>query len=86
MVAELNSVVPSFTVSQDAPTLSPITPHFDENSTNVLYNLHVQPQWGFRLKKATAPSVREINNITGKEMGEDLNNNIYFLPSDETMA
>lgn len=86
MVAELNSVVPSFTVSQDAPTLSPITPHFDENSTNVLYNLHVQPQWGFRLKKATAPTLREINNITGEEMGNDLNYNTYFLPSDETMT
>ena len=87
MVAELNSVVPSFTVSQDAPTLSPITPHFDENSTNVLYNLHLQPQWGFRLKKATPPSVREINNITGKEMGHDLNTGeSYILPSDETMA
>ena len=73
MVAELNSVVPSFTVSQDAPTLSPITPHFDENSTNVLYNLHVQPQWGFRLKKATPPTLREINRLTGEEMGEDLN-------------
>lgn len=52
MIAELNSVVPSFGIVADAPTESPLQPHFDQNSTNVYYKLHWQPQWGFRLKVA----------------------------------
>jgi hypothetical protein len=39
-IAELNTVVPTFNVSPDAPTMNPIVPHFDTNSTNVHYNLH----------------------------------------------
>ena len=52
MVAELNSVVPTFDISVDAPTMSPITPHFDNDSTNVYYKIHWQPQWGLRTKAA----------------------------------
>ena len=49
MIAELNSVVPTFGLSADAPTMEPITPHFDADSTNVYYKLHWQPQWGLRV-------------------------------------
>lgn len=52
MLAELNSVVPTFVISADAPTETLIAPHFDDRSTNVLYNLHTQPSWGMRIKKA----------------------------------
>lgn len=52
MIAELNSVVPTFDIGVDAPTLLPLTPHFDDDSTNVYYKLHWQPQWGFRIKAA----------------------------------
>lgn len=51
-IAELNSVVPTFDISADAPTVYPIQPHFDINSTNVYYKLHWQPQWGLRVKEA----------------------------------
>ena len=51
-IAELNSVVPTFDISADAPTMNPIVPHFDINSTNVYYKLHMQPQWGFRVAAA----------------------------------
>ena len=44
MVAELNSVVPTFKVTADAPTMNPLPPHFDKQSNNVAYWLHVQPQ------------------------------------------
>jgi len=54
MIAELNSVVPTFAVSADAPTLTLIAPHFGANSTNVYYNLHWQPSWGFRMRSANA--------------------------------
>lgn len=53
MVAELNSVVPTFDLSADAPTLIPITPHFDNDSTNVYYKLHQQAAWGIRTKAAS---------------------------------
>lgn len=50
MVAELNTVVPSFDITADAPTLIPLRPHFDVDSTNVYYKLHWQPTWGLRVK------------------------------------
>ena len=50
MIAELNSVVPTFDISVDAPTETPLIPHWSEDSSNVYYKLHVQPQWGLRIK------------------------------------
>lgn len=49
MIAELNSVVPTFDVSADAPTVEPLVPHFDTQSTDIYYKLHWQPSWGFRV-------------------------------------
>ena len=69
-IAELNSVVPTFDISADAPTVYPIQPHFDLQSTNVYYKLHWQPQWGMRVKEA--------NNINTQSQD---NRNTY--PSDE---
>lgn len=48
-IADLNSVVPTFDLETDAPTMTPIIPHFDADSTNVYYKLHTQPQWGLRV-------------------------------------
>lgn len=70
MIAELNAVVPTFHLTPDAPTLTPITPHFDTKSTSVYYNLHWQPQWGLKIKG-------EKYNSTGTSIDE----NTY--PSDE---
>lgn len=53
MVGDLNSKVPRFNIQSEPPTIEPIAPHFGENSTNMDYTLHVQPNWGFRVKKAT---------------------------------
>ena len=50
-IAELNSVVPTFDICADAPTQTPIAPHFDTSSTNVYYKVHWQPNWGFRIKR-----------------------------------
>lgn len=66
MVAELNSVVPTFDIDADAPTDSPITPHWSGDSNNVYYKLHVQPNWGMRLKKATAPKLFKVDNDYGE--------------------
>lgn len=56
MVAELNSVIPTFAISVDTPTEIPIAPHFDENNTNIFYTLHLQPNWGFRIKASEGNS------------------------------
>ena len=67
MIAELNSVVPTFGISADAPSMIPITPHFDERSTNVYYNLHWQTPWGFRIKDAA----KDPNGSDGLEYLSD---------------
>ena len=52
MLAELNSVVPTFDIAVDAPTNEPTAPHFGADKSNVYYPLHVQANWGFRIGKA----------------------------------
>ena len=51
-IAELNTVVPTFDIVADAPSMGPMTPHFDSDSTNVYYKLHLQPAWGMRVAAA----------------------------------
>lgn len=69
MVAELNSVVPTFDIGTDAPSLIPVMPHFDVDSTNVYYKIHWQPQWGFRVKGAnnelTVPVYNQDGSLSG---------------------
>ena len=66
MIAELNSVVPTFGISADPPSLLPINPHWGSDTTNVYYELHWQPQWGFRVKAADSDLVTQtIDTATG---------------------
>lgn len=67
MIAELNTVVPTFAISADAPTLVPISPHFDTDSTNVYYKFHWQPQWGFRVKSSNPGLTLHAINADGTE-------------------
>lgn len=60
MIAELNTVVPTFDVSVDPPSEIPNQPHFGKDSTNVYYDLHVQPSWGFRIKQAEDSSLSDV--------------------------
>ena len=78
MIAELNTVVPTFDVAADAPTQRPLVPHFDTQSTDVYYKLHWQPTWGFRVKEES--SQQEIN-LNNKEFQSSIDTNNY--PSDE---
>lgn len=86
MIAELNSVVPSFGIVADAPTESPLQPHFDQNSTNVYYKLHWQPQWGFRLKVAdhevSSPELDSNGLSTSTHMASTRNFDNKDYPSD----
>lgn len=55
MIAELNAIIPTFTLSQHAPSANndgrPFAPYFDELGTNVHYNMHVGTPWGMRIAK-----------------------------------
>lgn len=66
MVAELNSVVPTFDIEADAPTQTPTAPHFDTTSTTVYYKLHMQPQWGLRTKAALPSHSLPLTNTQGE--------------------
>ena len=63
-IADLNSVVPTFAVTGDAPTDFPQVPHYDKDSTNVYYNLHLQTPWGFRIANIddSKSAVKDILN------------------------
>lgn len=66
MIAELNSVVPTFDIEADAPTQTPMAPHFDATSTTVYYKLHMQPQWGLRTKAALPSHSLPLTNTQGE--------------------
>ena len=87
MIAELNSVVPTFDVSADAPTMSPVAPHFDVDSTNIYYRVHWQPTWGLRVKSA-APTitVKPTDNDGSTINGNNITMSVKTaekLPTDE---
>lgn len=63
-IADLNSVVPTFDVAADAPTMEPLIPHFDADSTNVYYKLHLQSPYGFRIKENTDRSDETTTHYT----------------------
>lgn len=63
-IADLNSVVPAFDVAADAPTMEPLIPHFDTDSTNVYYKLHLQSPYGFRIKENTDRSDETTTHYT----------------------
>lgn len=87
MVAELNTVVPTFDIINDAPTLLPLTPHFDGASTNVYYRLHWQPSWAMRMKAANKHHRGQTINSRGEfsESGvTNLTEDTVIYPSDES--
>ena len=85
MVAELNTVVPTFDISADAPTIVPLRPHFDVNSTNVYYKLHWQPTWGFRIKTCIPNMQVPQYDSEGKAISATISssNDITEYPSNE---
>ena len=91
MIAELNTVVPTFDVVPDAPTMSPIVPHFDTQSTDVYYKLHWQAPWGFRIAKADTTTTTEgLSDATTSWVKEkydpDTNTSElqYYFPAENT--
>ena len=85
MVAELNSVVPSFGITADAPTITPLRPHWGKDSTNVYYDLHWQVPWGLRIKGAhpdtTLPKLDDYGYVLNDTVTISRDEKEY--PSDE---
>lgn len=50
MIAELNAVVPTLHMIVSEPNTVPTTPYFDRDTTNIDYYLHMQSDYGTRLK------------------------------------
>ena len=89
MIASLSSVTPKFTFVPEAPTLNPIMPHFGINSTNINYDLHYQPNWGFKVREVeedeksdfnVTQTFKEYNSETGLDETKSLDYKgaIYF--------
>jgi len=76
MVAELNSIVPTLAITADAPTVIPRAPHFDVDTSNVYYKLHIQSNPGLWIKPA-----RYDENIT---VGTDIWNKTTGQSSKES--
>lgn len=67
-IADLNSVVPTFAVTAEAPYDLPTKPHYDKDSTNVYYNLHLQTPWNFR--------IADVSDANSKIKKEGILNNL----------
>lgn len=76
MIAELNSVVPTLDITVDPPTLNPIPPHFDADSNNVYYKLHMQPSWGFKVKEAIGDIPSDVTVTATLAEWDDTNKTI----------
>ena len=87
MIAELNSTMPALGISADAPSIVPMAPHFDIDSTNKFYQLHWQPSWGLRVKGAeqfTGPVLDENGNKSELFTNSTiLTSDVKDYPSDE---
>ena len=85
MVAELNTIVPTFDITADAPTIIPLRPHFDVDSTNVYYKLHWQPTWGLRIRSSEPDTQVPQYDTEGKPMAATIlsSNSRVEYPSDE---
>lgn len=82
-VADLNSIVPSFSSTVTPPSEQISAPVFTpETDTNVLYNLNVQPTWGFRVKAAAGgPSDEKTSHVTyngSQWVTKEVDANIFF--------
>lgn len=68
MVSDLNTIKPVFSFTTDAPTMTPLPIHYDQQNTNTNYNVHMQSQWGIRTRAADGgilvPEIRENGQIS----------------------
>lgn len=90
MIADLNTITPTFSFTADAPTVTPVPPHYDPNQTNTNYNIHIQGPWGLRVRGANGnlkvPSIDHFGRISDKLPAIRATDSIVTYPSDFTTA
>ena len=92
MVAELNTITPTFHLAVDPPTYQPTAPYFDSSTTNIDYYLHTQAQYADYIHELEDSSQSDLTIQQGKvtwstlESGQtytvvaprDVNADVYF--------
>ena len=88
MIADLNTITPTFSFTADAPTVTPVPPHYDPNNTNTNYNIHIQGPWGMRVRGAygglKVPTVDHMGRISDKYPAVRASEMTVSYPSDFT--
>lgn len=86
MIAELNAVVPTFHMVVDAPNGSPVPPYFDRDTTNIDYYLHMQGDFGSRVKKAQ-DGIKSDEVAVRKTLDWQVDNSgyQYYIEREETV-
>ena len=88
MIADLNTITPSFSFTADAPTVTPVPPHYDPNQTNTNYNIHIQGPWGLRVRGANGnlkvPTIDHFGRISDKLPSIQATKSEATYPSDFT--
>lgn len=80
MIAELNALSPAMVLAVDAPTLIPKNPYFGTDSTIDFYRMHLQPNWGIRVKRAVPLTTKKYINKVWENVTFSTDTNLY--PSD----
>lgn len=52
LIARLNAESPAIELFPEPPSMQPVTPYLDAQSTDSLYRLHVPTHWGLQIKEA----------------------------------
>lgn len=77
MIVELNAV-PTFHLISDPPSMVPYGPYFDNNSTNLTYNMHVMSPWGI--------DINTFENIPNDKSDVDITKKIATVNDDGTIT
>jgi hypothetical protein len=61
LVAHLNALAPGLNIVAEPPTAEPVAPFLGADSTDLLYQLHIQTPWNIDIK--TYPADADIDTI-----------------------
>lgn len=74
-IASLNTVTPTFDIRAEAPSDDPKAPDFDEDRTNLHYDLHITTPWGFKIKESDLQINRHTTGYTNSYYSENVSDN-----------
>ena len=74
-IASLNTVTPTFDIRAEAPSDDPKAPDFDEDRTNLHYDLHITTPWGFKIKKTDLQINSHTTGYTNSYYSQNVSDN-----------